>query len=43
LKTLAGSMHTMDGLAYFATAVSDESKMLMKLTSGVNFINILHP
>jgi hypothetical protein len=36
-KMLCGSMHTMDGTAYFAKAFSNNHKMFMELTICVIF------
>jgi hypothetical protein len=41
LRILHGSVHAMNGLAYFVTVVSYESKMFMKLTPGVHAIRLL--
>ncbi len=41
LKTLLGIMHSVDGTAYFAAAVSYECKMFMKLTNSVIFKGLL--
>ncbi len=38
LKTLNGSMYTMDSTTYYARTISYMCKMLMKLTTGVNVI-----
>jgi hypothetical protein len=42
LKTVRTNMHTMDGITYFARVRQVTPKMFMKLTTSVNFINILH-
>ncbi len=36
MKTLHKNMGTIDGKAYFAKAVSNENKMLIKLTTGAS-------
>ncbi len=40
MKTLRGSMLEIDGPAYFAMVVIYERKKFMKLTTGVNLINL---
>jgi hypothetical protein len=42
LKTLFGVIHKDKYRTYFAKAVSYTSKMIMKLTAVVDFLNILH-